>query len=277
MDNETRATGLISRYGFVRASGVDAGAFLQSQFSADIAALDGEQTVLTGWHDPKGRVICCIKVVRKQSGFWMVLPSALIDSVISGLKRYIFRSRVDLLDISDQLAAAGVLSGDDGRYEVYAPASELATRVARHHDEGIRKLTEAEWELGDIRAGLPEVYPASSGMFTGQMLNLDLIGGISFTKGCYPGQEIIARSHHLGRVKRRMQRYVSAGPARVAGEDLRNNDGRRAGQVVRSAASESGSESLVVTNIENPITLVAQDGVTLEPASLPYLLAPARD
>ena len=268
-----QAVALISRYGFITVEGADAAEFLQSQFSADIAALEDEQTVLTGWHDRKGRVLCCLRVVRKQSAFWLVLPASLVTDTAQELRRFVFRSKVDLADASEELGAAGIIEPGGNRYEIYAHRDRLQAAVANHHDQGVRRLSDAEWDLHDIRDGLPEVYPGTRGLYTGQMLNLDLIGGISFSKGCYPGQEVIARTHHLGRVKRRMQRYVSAGPPRVPGEDLNDDTGKRAGQVVRSAAGNGGSESLVVTSAGQPPALVAGDGSTLQPAPLPYPLA----
>lgn len=272
MDKNTQATALISRYGFIEAHGVDAPAFVQSQLSADIAALEQEQTVLTGWHDPKGRVLSCLKVVRKQDGFLLVLPKALVEPILTGLSRYVMRSKVTLTDVTEQMTAAAVLDGTNERYEIYAAKDELAERVKKHHAEGVVNIDQDAWELSDIRAGMPEVYPQTSGMFTGQMLNLDLIGGISFTKGCYPGQEIIARTHHLGKVKRRMQRYICDAPPRIPGESLFTNDGRRAGQVVRSAPTKTGSESLVVTSVETPTALTDEDGAILHPDKLPYNL-----
>lgn len=268
----TQATGLISRYGYIQVGGADASAFLQSQLAADISLLGPEETVLTGWHDRKGRVLACLRVVRKVDGYWLVMPATLIDATLAGLQIYVLRSQVTLTDRSTELIAAGVIDADGGRYEIYADAQQLAERVAAHHADGVRQLRAREWELQDIRAGTPEVYPATRGTFTGQMLNLDLIGGISFNKGCYPGQEVIARTHHLGRAKRRMQRYVCDGPALAPGDSLDDDQGKRGGTVVRSAAAETGSESLVVTSAASPARLFTADGDALDPADLPYSL-----
>ena len=269
---DPRVTGLLSRYGFILVEGEDAGEFLQSQFSADITALADEQAVLTGWHDHKGRVLSCLKVVRKKSSYWLVLPAALVADTLSGLQRYVLRSKVTLSDASEHLAAAGVVGRDGNRHEIYAKREKLTAAVAQHHKDGIGRIGNDEWELQDIRDGLPEVYPETTGLYTGQMLNLDLIGGISFSKGCYPGQEVIARTHHLGRVKRRMQRYISDGPALPPGDSLEDESGKPAGTVVRSAAAETGNESLVVTAVGHPPVLVTNDGFRLEPAPLPYAL-----
>ncbi|NGP52252.1 tRNA-modifying protein YgfZ, partial [Thioalkalivibrio sp. XN8] len=100
----------------------------------------------------------------------------------------------------------------------------------------------AAWERAELEAGLPEVYPETSGEFVAQMINLDRIGAVSFTKGCYPGQEIVARAHHLGRIKRRAQVFRLDGPPPAPGTKLE----QPGGTVVRSVAADGGSLALVV-------------------------------
>lgn len=271
-DNEERAIGMLPALGFIRASGVDATGFLQSMLSADIEALEVEASTLSGWHDRTGRALACPRVVRKPNEYWLVLPHELVADVLSGLGRYVLRSRVALSDASAELAAAGVITAA-GRYEIYAAQEPLEARVADHLERGARALGETEWELGAIRDGLPAVYASTQGLFTAQMLNLDLVGGVSFTKGCYPGQEIIARTHHLGRAKRRMLRFLAAAPPEAPGAALRDDAGRRAGQVVRAAASAAGSEALVVTTPGADQLLRSEAGVVFERAPLPYAIA----
>ncbi|MBT8136430.1 MAG: hypothetical protein KJO54_05360 [Gammaproteobacteria bacterium] len=268
-----RAAGLLGHYGCIEIDGADAGPFLQSQLSADIDALDPEQSVLTGWHDRKGRVLACPRVVRKASSYWLMLPAGLVAETLAGLKVFVFRSKVSLADRSDTIAAAGVIDESGQRHEVYARREPLLERLAAHHAEGVREISTGQWDLLDIGAGTPQVYEQTRGDFTGQMINLDLIGGISFSKGCYPGQEVIARTHHLGRSKRRMQRYVCDGAAPEPGTSLDDEQGKRGGSVVRSAPAESGSEALIVTAVANPPVLVAADGSRLTPTSLPYSVA----
>jgi tRNA-modifying protein YgfZ len=117
------------------------------------------------------------------------------------------------------------------------------------------------WELAEIQAGIPEVYPQTSGQFVAQMLNLDKIGAVSFTKGCYPGQEIVARTHHLGRVKRRARLFRAAGAPPVPGESLADT----AGTVVRAAAAADHClvMAVVADDAAGPFTLA--DGRPLEP------------
>ena len=269
-----RAAGRLPALGFVRVNGDDSTGFLQSMLSADIEALEPEQSVLTGWHDRAGRTQACLRAVRKAEEYWLVLPRPLAGDLVAGLRRYVLRARVALADASEQLGAAGVFS-DGGRFEIYAATAALDERIAAHRDEGVRDLGDGEWELADIRDGLPAVYPQVSGQFTAQMLNLDLIGGVSFTKGCYPGQEIIARTHHLGRAKRRMQRFVSAGAAPPAGTQVADTDGTRAGIVVRAAGDGAVTEALVVTAVGRTEALLDADGREWAPAPLPYSVEPA--
>jgi folate-binding protein YgfZ len=120
-----------------------------------------------------------------------------------------------------------------------AAAANTPTAAAVEHD----------WRLADIRAGLPQIYAATSEMFVAQMLNLDLLDGISFTKGCYTGQEIIARTQHLGRIKRRTLRLGLPHGPWVLGETVELLDGR-SGRLIELAAVDSGFEALAVVSLE---------------------------
>jgi folate-binding protein YgfZ len=130
---------------------------------------------------------------------------------------------------------------------------------------------EDEWWAADIAAGLPTVFRASSEAFVPQMLNLDLLDGISFGKGCYTGQEIVARTQHLGRIKRRTFRYrLAAGQALPPLADLLL-DGAKVAEVVMSAVRHDGVELLAVTSLDaRDRTLVAEDGREAVPVALPY-------
>jgi hypothetical protein len=133
---------------------------------------------------------------------------------------------------------------------------------------------QAEWLAADIAAGLPQVFAATSEQFIPQMLNLDLIDGVSFTKGCYAGQEIVARTHHLGRVKRRTMRFhLAAGGATPAPLSSLLLDGVKAADVLMTAETEGGIELLAVTNLDAAgKKLQLEDGRSAEPRSLPYSL-----
>ena len=135
-------------------------------------------------------------------------------------------------------------------------------------------LAQAEWLAADIAAGLPHVFASTSEQFIPQMLNVDLIDGVSYTKGCYTGQEIVARTHHLGRVKRRTMRFhLPAGGAAPAPLSHLLLDGAKAADVLMTAETDDGIELLAVTNLDAAgKVLQLEDGRSAEPRPLPYSL-----
>jgi folate-binding protein YgfZ len=228
--------------------GPDAARFLQGQLSADMQKLAPGAGTLAGLHNPQGRVIALLAITRPSpEEFLAVLPAELLAPVIARLNKYVLRSRLRILDASAEHAA---LAG-----------------------------TDAARELDGIRAGLPQVYAATSETFVAQMLNLDLLGAIAFDKGCYTGQEVIARAHYRGRVKRRMQRWRAPGDvAPKPGDTVHAADGR-ALTVVRAAPADGHLELLAVGTFgaaEQPgpeAVPVNPAGVQVEgPLPLPYAL-----
>ena len=151
------------------------------------------------------------------------------------------------------------------RFLVVGPAAELP--VAAEADPA-----DADWRLADIRAGLPQVLPETHESFVAQMLNLDLVGGISFTKGCYTGQEIIARTHYRGAIKRRMLRFAADCPPPPPGTRVLEGEAT-AGEVVDAAATDSGCELLAVVSLaqkDAALTLADPFAAALQSLPLPY-------
>jgi folate-binding protein YgfZ len=171
-----------------------------------------------------------------------------------------------------QAGATEVVSFDygAGRQVVAAPGAALRAITGLSLSKSLPRIDE-EWWAADISAGLPQVFRGSSEQFVPQMLNLDLLDGISFTKGCYTGQEIVARTQHLGRIKRRTFRYrVAAGAplAPLAGLHL---EGSKVAEVVMSAPRGDTIELLAVTALDaRDRTLVTEDGREAVPVVLPY-------
>ena len=148
---------------------------------------------------------------------------------------------------NDGIGAAAV-NRDPGRWWAIGAVGQLAERGLAG-ESGEADGFEQAWRLADIRAGLPQIYLATREVFVAQMLNLDRLDGISFTKGCYTGQEIIARTQHLGRIKRRLYRLqLPAGEWHI-GQALRLIDGRN-GRVVEVVRGGSGFEALAVLNVQ---------------------------
>jgi len=189
-------------YSKILASGPDAFEFLQAQLSNDLRLLDERPQLLSAWCNPKGRVICIMRVSRNDAGYVLTLPGELAESVMKRLTMFRFRSRVD-----------------------------LEAAAASPNDLGITGSTE-DWLLDNLRAGIPEIWQAQSEQFTPHMLNLDLIGAVSFDKGCYPGQEIVARTHYRGTSKRRSHRFESRQP--VAAGDKVSDGERDIGEVLNA-------------------------------------------
>jgi len=237
----------LTDFGVMRVAGSDARAFLQGQLSNDLLRLTSDDSLLAAFNTVQGRVVAILRLVQRPDGIFALLPAALVPKVIAGLDKYILRSKVTLSDESPRFAVVGVL-GASVRKMLLVPRADLAAAVpsAKAAENALER-----WRLVTIAAGEPQVYLETSEMFVAQMLNLDLVDGVSFSKGCYTGQEIIARTQHRGRIKRRMLRYRIRGTtAPKRGEQLRLDAGRL-GRIVESAARNANeSEVLAVVPLD---------------------------
>jgi folate-binding protein YgfZ len=257
--------------GCIAIRGDDARTFLHAQLARDIAALDQRSAPLAGWHDARGRVRALFRVLPLPDGWLLLTPRDAIDSAIGRLRMYVLRARVTLtsapdwhvaalvggdgaalaaLGVTQSLPRDGVAVRDSLRFVRLGPEAVLAVGEAAALETLARQLPAGSQDLAwlsEIRLGLPAITAALAERFVAQMLNLDLLGAVSFDKGCYPGQEVIARVHNLGSVKRRMRRYALSSPSPPApGTSVLGADGAAAGEVVRAAATGSGVELLAV-------------------------------
>lgn len=220
-------------YSTIKVSGADAFDFLQAQLAADLSDLP--DSGLSAWCNPKGRVICLFRVRKTEHGFDLTLPTELADAAVKRLTMFRFRSKVE--------------------FETGEAATEVLGGAAGYRD----------WQLDNLRAGIPEILAAQSEEFTPHMLNLDLLGAVSVSKGCYPGQEIVARTHFRGATKRRMLRFESTAP--VAPGDKVSLDGRDVGEVLNAV----GAELLAVVPVASADNTLTVNGVQLVNLPLPYL------
>ena len=234
--------------GLLRFHGAGALKFLQGQLSNDMTALSGERLMLAGLHNPQGRALALLRLTALASDHVVaLLPAELAEATMATLRRYVLRAKVTVSHDSGPAALAELAA--------QSPAAALALATTRH--------------AADIAAGLPQVYAATSGEFVAQMLNLDCIGAISFNKGCYTGQEIIARAHYRGRMKRRMQRFVSNGPAALApGQSIILGDGRSAQVVDAVMLADGRSEFLAVAALEVGATTATGDTSATAPLAV---------
>jgi len=260
--------------------GADAARFLQGQLSADTEKLAPGTSTLAGLHNAQGRVLALLALARPTADeIFAVLPWELLAPVAQRLGKYLFRAKVRIADESDSMRVLGAAAGSESAGGVGIAWGERQLLLVPRGFERIDPGTSlAAWELADIAAGIAQVYAATSESFVAQMLNLDLLGAIAFDKGCYTGQEVIARAHYRGRVKRRMQRWLNAGGTQLkAGDAARSRDGRPLA-VVRVARDDQGRQELLAIGNFGPVAEAAADpqaadGVIVDgPLPLPYSL-----
>ncbi len=248
--------------GALRATGADADAFLQGQLSNDLRKLTPELGQLSSYNSPKGRMLAVLHLQRDAHGIRAEVHRSVLEPVLKRLRMFVLRSKL-VLDI-DAEPVLGLIGDGAVNFlrERGLPAPEAALACAS--DKGVTVMrrigdvprfsirgtvdwtingSENDWRRADIEAGIPTIYPETQDRFVPQWCNLDQLGGISFDKGCYTGQEIVARIHYLGEVKRRMRLVELDALAGPGGETAQ-------GEVVCSALTGDGRHrALVVQRI----------------------------
>jgi folate-binding protein YgfZ len=235
-------------YGVIRVTGEDAQGFLQGQLTNNVLSLAPDRAVRAAYCTPQGRAIALLTLLPQQNGLLMVLPGELLQSVMTRLRMFVMRSRVTLeeakseglLICANQLPNAlsrrdQVRSDQNGLTWVASSDPALVWRLLEEPGQGLTDFDANLARQWQIDAGLPEVDERSGGQYVPQMLNLDALDAISFRKGCYTGQEIVARTQHLGRIKRRLFRLEGDGSAPNSGASV-EVDERGIGQVLLSAS-----------------------------------------
>ena len=292
----------LAQYGLLSCTGDEAREFLHAQLTSDVAGLGTDAARRAGWCSAKGRLLATFLVIPHGSGFLLQLSRDLAAPVAKRLAMFILRAKVKLADVSSEwtqlgiwgrsaaerldalglqapVADLGVAHGADGvvvrlaaqRFQVAVPAARRQQVLGALTGEG----GEA-WTLEEIRAGWPMVVLATQDLFVPQMVSLERLGAVDFKKGCYPGQEIVARTQYRGVLKRRMVRARVAAPAAPAAEVFAGDaPGQASGSVVNAAPlPEGGSELLAVVQISSiesssALCLGAPNGPRLELLPLP--------
>ena len=243
----------LTRYGLLSVTGPDARAFLHAQLTNDIEHLAADRWALAGWCSAKGRLLASFIVVPSPQGFLLQLARDLAAPVAKRLSMFVLRAKVKVSDESASWSQQGLwdadISGPDvawhgnvatvrvepRRYLQLGPAGELREKP---------NADEVQWTLQEIRAGRPLITQATQDQFVPQMVNFEVIGGVDFRKGCYPGQEIVARAQYRGQVKRRLvHARAPAGVSLAPGQEFNG------GTVVDVAPTEGGSELLAVVPV----------------------------
>ena len=289
----TTSIAKLDQYGLLHAAGGDARAFLHAQLTSDVEHLGPGEARYAGWCSAKGRLLATFLVVPCSGGFLLQLSGDLVPAVGKRLSMFILRSKVKLVDASAAWLQFGLWGADAAsRLDALGfkpPAGKLAVAesqgaivVGIEHDRFLLvaspqmqdrievNATADDWALAEVRAGRPLIVQSTQDQFVPQMVNLEHTGGVDFKKGCYPGQEIVARAQYRGAVKRRM--YRLRGAALRPGQELYSDaaPGQASGTVVNAA----GGESLAVLQISaveagSPIRVQAQ-AAALEVLPLPY-------
>ncbi len=300
----------LSHFKALSASGDDRATFLQGQLTSDVHAVSLEHAQWAGYCTPKGRLLATLLLWRDSACHYLLLPDTLAAPIRKRLAMFVLRSKVKLADVSADSIRIGIAGADAGavvarvwgsapQQDMDVIAGDAGHCIRLSADRYLLALAAATaqatwlalaqharpagndvWELLAIRAGEPLVLPATQEEFVPQMVNLDLIGGISFQKGCYTGQEIVARTRYLGKLKRRTYRAQVAADGVAPGDHLYSADfgGQASGIVLRAAPSpDGGSELLAVIQIESAnaqtIHWRSLDGPALMLRTLPYALA----
>lgn len=252
----------LSQLGVLQVEGEDAQSLLQNLLTNDVNALAINQSQLTGLCNPKGRLLAIFLLLRRSNGYLIIVPKTMCIGLQQRLSMYILRSKVTISDVSNTVSCLGlttagsvdslILPGElyhateqDDRMIVKLPShqsrflfigspTQVNTLISDLTEQQWQTSTESLWERLDIEAGLPMIQPETKEHFTTQQVNLDLVHGVSFKKGCYPGQEIVARLHYLGTPSRRMfQAEVQTADIINVGDEVTYDNGDIAGHVVR--------------------------------------------
>ena len=240
-------------------SGDDATSFLQGQLTNDVESLKPGEAQWNGWCSAKGRLLATFLLVKRPEGYWIVLPAEIAAGIAKRLGMYVLRSKVKIADVTPQHTLLGIVGAAAVADGVRVPlGSDRFVVVAPHGaalPAGVAPGTPDAWDRELIHAGVPVIVAATQDQFVPQMVNFELLGGVSFRKGCYPGQEIVARTQYRGILKRRMALAHVEGAARpVPGQNVYGSafGDQAAGMVVNAAPAQGGGfDLLVVAQIDS--------------------------
>ncbi|MBL8512827.1 MAG: folate-binding protein YgfZ [Betaproteobacteria bacterium] len=285
----------LSHMGIIEVNGADAAAFLHAQLTNDVLALPDGHAQWNGWCTPKGRLLVTFLMWREGGRYFLMLPKALQQATQKRLQMFVLRSKVTLRDASEDAVAFGlthagtpdlpvmtlqrvadhaVLPLSPHRALVLAAPASAAALWEHHVKTGVKESGEAAWRLAGIADCIYSLTPETQEQFVPQIVNFDLTGGVSFKKGCYPGQEIVARTQYRGILKRRMVRAECASALKPGDAVFAVEFGDQpAGQVADAVLRADGiTELLVVAQIESirAGSLRAANGAALNLSKLPY-------
>lgn len=298
----------LSQFGVLKVSGDDAQSFLQNMFSSDVREVGPQRAQISSLNTPKGRMLATFLIWQVDADYFLHLPRGLCAAILKRLSMYVLRSKVKIEGASDGVVCLG-LSGDGASVllqQHFGSVPQNAFAVEQHDNACVVRISDrrfqinttpqhapalwqnlasnaravgsACWDWLNIHSGIPVVLAATQEQFVPQMANLELIGGVNFKKGCYPGQEIVARMQYLGKSKRRMYLAHIGGKAQ-AGDQLFSAEveGQVCGMVANAAPSpDGGCDLLAVVQIGShdaqSVHLGSLQGETVQFLPLPYAI-----
>lgn len=262
-------------FSILKVSGTDASSFLQGQLTCNISELTETNSFFTAFCNAKGRTVCTLLIIKTGADFLLILPTELFGKVSQKMQMYIMRSEVQLNNVTDELCFIGVnaqtantlpsmpetdfavaqnkqifikfpLHGN--RYLVIASPSQAISLWTDLTKTGFTPCHSNSWGEQDILAGIPWLTQDSSEEYIPQMLNIDKLGGISFNKGCYTGQEIVARTHYLGKAKRELFLAYCENNAEINSriQIKANNNEQTIGKILSLIAKDGHIKMLIV-------------------------------
>jgi hypothetical protein len=203
----------LTSQGFLKVSGTDAKKLLQGQLTCNIEKITPEHSSLAAHCNPKGRIISLFRLLMIGADYYLQMPKSLIPIALAALQKYAVFYKVSLSDVSDNLQVIGIsgmpptlseeitlLPLPDGRYEIIGHPAALAN-LWQTLCSSTQIIEENVWKQRDIQLSIPTIYPETSEQFLPHDLQLPSLNAVSFDKGCYTGQEIIARMQYLGKLK----------------------------------------------------------------------------
>lgn len=311
---------LLKQTGLLALEGEDAVQFIHGQLSNDIDHLGSNQARLAAWCNPQGRMLALFHAWKSAGKVWLTVPLDILPALQKRLQMYVLRAKVALSDESGNMAILGI-GGEKGskalskwfetlpsepfgkteneqgvlvrvadafgfpRYLLTIQKARLQA-VESELSSTLSVCDESGWTMGDIKAGVPQITLPVQDRFIPQMVNLEQAGGLSFKKGCYPGQEVIARTQYKGTVKRRMFHGMVELPFEdnppidvnmTAGADIVDSDGQVCGTIVSSARRDNNRVdflAVVQTEAIGSLALHVEkaDGPLITWIPLPYSL-----
>jgi tRNA-modifying protein YgfZ len=279
----------LADWGVIRAAGADAASFLQSQLTQDVLGLDAHRAAPAGWCSAKGRLLASFVVTRPAADELLLLCSAdVLPAALKRLSMFVLRAKCKLSDASVELPLYGVCGAAAsvdawrcaaayGGALIGLPRAQGAARALLVGGDvaALPALDAQAWSWLEVTSGVPRIVAATVEQFVPQMVNLELVGGVNFQKGCYPGQEVVARSQYRGSLKRRAFVFDAAAGASPAQEIFHSADrDQPAGMVVNAASLRGGHRVLAEVKIaaldSGTLHLGAADGPLLTRTEMAY-------